>query len=156
MTDSMYCTRHWKHSIMETNCAMAEKIFRALSEVAEFFSVDVNTCVLFVLKLQTLRCGCSCMSLLVNNSFHSPPPPPSPTRGLFPPCSLWVAHSACSVYPYGGVYGNYVREVICHLQGQGSNKVSQKVHPVFLVINRTSTQLGLSHWLAQLSRCVCP
>lgn len=29
MTDRMYCTRHWKHSIIETNCAMAERIFTA-------------------------------------------------------------------------------------------------------------------------------
>lgn len=38
---------------METNGAMAEKTFTALSEMAEFFPVDLNIDILFVLKLQT-------------------------------------------------------------------------------------------------------
>lgn len=36
---------------METNCAMAEKVFTALSEMAEFFPVDANIYILFVSKL---------------------------------------------------------------------------------------------------------
>lgn len=63
---------------------------------------------------------------------------PQPKQGAVPPCSSCVAHSACSVCSCSGVYDNYGREAICCLQGQGSNKVPQKVHPAFLVINHTS------------------
>lgn len=76
-----------EHNIMETNCAMAEKIFTALSEIGEFIPTDANVYIL-CLKVTDLAEAAAagtqwCEIASVLHQLHKTQPGPAPTLQLW-------------------------------------------------------------------------
>lgn len=120
---------------------MAEKIFTALSEMAEFLPMDANVHVI-CLKVTDLA-----GAAVAEHSLCSPPPPSSPTRACLHPAGSGQ-HAVRAPFVPVIVMRSSWRGVFRHLQGQSSNKFHRKCTLLF------SLQITQMHSWASPIGCV--